>query len=366
VIDHQIVIRTDASLQIGTGHVMRCLTLADALRSAGAHCHFICKELPGNCIAKIRQRGFMVSVLPVAIGAGITNNLGIKDQLGCMDSLGSDWFADAEQTKAKIGSMVVDWLIVDHYSIDARWEDLLRPFCRHLMIIDDIANRQHSCDLLIDQNYTDELRYRSYVTEDCRLLLGPIYALLRPEYASYRAFKAQQAKVINRVMVFFGGTDPLDLTGATLKALSAPGLNNLELDIVVGANYLNYELLVQQAFLRGRTTIHKPRPHLADLMAIADIAIGAGGSTNWERICLGLPSIVISFAENQIPISEILHRLGVIRLLGKSEDVSIDCISAALLCEIQLRQISGKSDTAMKLCDGLGVDRVLNVMNSIK
>jgi UDP-2,4-diacetamido-2,4,6-trideoxy-beta-L-altropyranose hydrolase len=359
-----IAIRVDASLQIGTGHVMRCLTLADGLQAIGAQCHFICREQPGNLIDLIRQRGFSVSVLPRA-----PEQIVIKEQQPNYDAwLGADWAIDAAQTKSSIGTIVVDWLIVDHYAIDSRWEQALRTNCRHLMVIDDIANRPHQCDLLIDQNYEDETRYRGLVSQDCRLLLGPSYALLRPEYAQYRAVKIQrtQTELIKRALVFFGGADSLDLTGTTLKALSVDGLDHIELDVVVGNNYLYYEQLSQLAALRGRATIHKPRPHLADLMVTADIAIGGGGATNWERMCLGLPSIVITLAENQIPISEILNHRGVIRLLGKSEDVSSESISAALLCEIKSRKIFLHVATAMDLCDGLGVARVINIMTSIQ
>jgi UDP-2,4-diacetamido-2,4,6-trideoxy-beta-L-altropyranose hydrolase len=236
------------------------------------------------------------------------------------------------------------------------------------MVIDDIANRPHLCDLLVDQNYEDQARYSEFVPKDCRLLLGASYALLRPEYAQYRTIKILRphTDIIKRAFIFFGGADALNLTGMALKAFSIKGLDHIELDVVVGANYLYHEQLNQLAVLRGRTNIHKPRPHLADLMVAADIAIGGGGATNWERMCLGLPSIVITLAENQTPISEILNRRGVLRLLGKLGDVSIENISDALLSEIKSRQISDQVASAMDLCDGLGVARVINAMTSIQ
>jgi UDP-2,4-diacetamido-2,4,6-trideoxy-beta-L-altropyranose hydrolase len=278
--------------------------------------------------------------------------------------LGSDWATDAAQTRVGAGETAIDWLIVDHYAIDARWERALRPICRKLMVIDDLADRPHDCDLLVDQNYEDEDRYKGLVSPSCRLLLGPKYALLRPEYAEYRATKVRQSVFGKRVLVFFGGSDPNDLTGTALKALSGPGLGDLEVDVVVGANYLHYDLLTQLAALRGRTTIHMPRPHLAGLMAGADIAIGAGGVTNWERMCIGLPSLVITVADNQTPISEILHRRGVIRLLGKSEEITANNIRTALLDEIQSRRFVDRIAPAMALCDGLGVSRVLSKIAS--
>jgi UDP-2,4-diacetamido-2,4,6-trideoxy-beta-L-altropyranose hydrolase len=358
-----VTFRVDASMQIGTGHVMRCLTLADALKSIGVLCHFICREHPGNLIDQILQRGYPVSALPKPPEL-IVNNEQRSNYEGW---LGVEWMVDAAQTKANI-SEIVDWLIVDHYAIDASWEQVLRTSCRRLMVIDDIANRPHLCDLLVDQNYEDQARYSEFVPKDCRLLLGASYALLRPEYAQYRAIKILRphTDIIKRAFIFFGGADALNLTGMALKAFSIKGLDHIELDVVVGANYLYHEQLNQLAVLRGRTNIHKPRPHLADLMVAADIAIGGGGATNWERMCLGLPSIVITLAENQTPISEILNRRGVLRLLGKLGDVSIENISDALLSEIKSRQISDQVASAMDLCDGLGVARVINAMTSIQ
>lgn len=360
----RVIFRTDASVQIGIGHVMRCLTLADALRKRGAECRFICREHEGNLLEQIRQRGFDAYGLPIS--SEDIGPTGTDDENNSRPStwIGSDWGADAAQTKVGAGETAVDWLIVDHYALDARWEQLVRPICQYLMVIDDIANRPHLCDLLIDQNYEDEERYKGFVPTNCRLLLGSRYALLRPEYAEYRASKKFETATIRRVLVFFGGSDPQDLTGTTLKALSIPRLSELEVDIVVGANYIHYDSLKQFALLRGKTTVHQPRVHLADLMASADIAIGAGGVTNWERMCLGLPSLVVTVAENQTPISEILNQSGVIRLLGKSEEVTASHISAALLDEIQSRRFINRIAPAMALCDGLGVPRVLSAMVS--
>ena len=342
---------------------MRCLTLADALKSIGVLCHFICREHTGNLIDQILQRGYPVSALPKPPEL-IVNN---EQQSNYESWLGVEWMIDAVQTKASIGS-VVDWLVVDHYAIDARWEQVLRTDCRHLMVIDDIANRRHLCDLLVDQNYEDQTRYSEFVPKDCRLLLGASYALLRPEYAQYRAIKILRphTDIIKRAFIFFGGADALNLTGMALKAFSINGLDHIELDVVVGANYLYHEQLSQLAVLRGRTNIHKPLTHLADLMSAADIAIGAGGVTNWERMCLGLPTLVVTIAENQTPISKILDRLGVIKLLGRSEDVSSENISTALLSEIKSRKVSRQVTKAMSLCDGLGVARVINMMTSMQ
>ncbi len=343
---------------------MRCLVLADALRERGAECQFICREHEGNLLEQIRQRGFAAYGLPICVGGIGLPDYNNEDNSSQITWSGTDWSTDAAQTKLGAGERAVDWLIVDHYALDARWERLMRPICRHLMVIDDIANRPHHCDLLVDQNYEDEERYKEFVAINCRLLLGPRYALLRPEYAEHRASKNFEPKSISRVLIYFGGSDPQDLTGTTLKALSTPRLSKLEVDIVVGANYVHSGSLRQHSLLRGKTTVYQPRVHLADLMASADIAIGAGGVTNWERMCLGLPSLVVTVAENQTPISEILNQSGAIRLIGKSGEVTESHISAALLDEIQSRRYINRIAPAMASCDGLGVARVLSAMDS--
>jgi UDP-2,4-diacetamido-2,4,6-trideoxy-beta-L-altropyranose hydrolase len=365
----RVIFRTDASVRIGIGHVMRCLTLAEALRQRGAECRFICREHEGHLLEQIRQRGFDAYALPVAtefVESAESAESGFREDAIQSTWLGSDWATDAAQTKAGAGQTAVDWVIVDHYSLDARWERVMRPICKRLMVIDDIANRPHLCDFLLDQNYEDENRYKKFVTKSCRLLLGPRYAILRPEYAEYRAKKTFKIESVKKVLVFFGGSDPLDLTGTTLKALSVSALNELEVDVVVGANYLHHDSLKQIALLRGNVVIHQSRPHLADLMARADIGIGAGGVTNWERICLGLPSLVIVIAENQAPISDILNKSGVIRLLGKAENITEKSISEALLDEIQSQQFISRIAPAMALCDGLGVSRVANKICSFQ
>lgn len=362
----RVIFRTDASVRIGIGHVMRCLTLAEALREGGAECRFICREHEGHLLEQIRQRGFDAYGLPIATESAERADSGHREDSTQSAWLGSDWATDAAQTKVGAGGTAVDWVIVDHYALDARWERAIRQICHRLMVIDDIANRPHLCDLLIDQNYEDEERYKKFVTTSCRLLLGPRYALLRPEYAEHRAKKTFEGESVKRVLVFFGGSDPLDLTGTALKALSVSALNELKVDVVVGTNYLHHDSLKQIAQLRGNTTVHQPRSHLADLMAGADIAVGAGGVTNWERMCLGLPSLVVVVAENQAPISEILNRSGVIRLLGKAEDITESIVSDALLDEIESRRFISRITPAMALCDGLGVSRVASEMYSFQ
>lgn len=343
----KIIIRTDASVEIGSGHLMRCLTLADQLHREGAEVAFVCRDLPGGMFDLLQARGYRSAKLPL------------------VESVKDMQILDAEETIKAAGKLYpdgVDWLVVDHYKLDVIWERMLRPYARKLMVIDDLANRQHECDLLLDQNYEFTERYKYLVTKNCRLMLGPHFALLRPEYAAYRKAMMPRNEELRRVLVFFGGSDPYNMTGLSLKALSQSEFRHFVVDVVVGANYQYRDDLDNQVAKRSNAIIYGPRLHLADLMAQADIAIGAGGVTNWERMCLGLPSLVVTLADNQIPISKLLDAEGAIRLLGSSEKITVDNFRTALIDEIKTSRYIRRSEIARSKCDGLGVSRVIDAI----
>jgi UDP-2,4-diacetamido-2,4,6-trideoxy-beta-L-altropyranose hydrolase len=354
----RVVIRTDSSNSIGFGHVIRCLTLADALSSLGATIEFVARAHHGNLNKHIESRGYKVHSLSVIAEFDLQTSLkGYEKWLGVKQEV------DAVETIKALAGGKIDWLIVDHYALDQTWEEIVGLNAVHTLVIDDIANRYHKCNCLLDQNYENKNRYLKWVNKECALLLGPSFALLRPEYALFR--KNSRKKTISRVMVFFGGVDLDDLTGEALRALSLPDLDNLDVDIVVSANYERREILDELAMARGRVVIHDSLPHLAELMSIADIAIGAGGVANWERMCLGLPGLVVTVANNQIPISKELHEKGAIRWLGSKKDVNSEVIRDALLSEINSPYYAERINTAYSLCDGKGVKRVVKTLLSI-
>ncbi len=362
-----ITFRTDASLQIGTGHVMRCLTLADALRASGAQCHFICREHPGNLITQIRQRGFTVSVLPAIAETFISDKLASETQSDYAAWLGIDWAADAAQTKACVGTMAVDWLIVDHYAIDAGWEETLRPLCRKLMVIDDLVDRPHDCDLLIDQNLgRDASHYSQLVPKDCTVLAGPHYALLRPEFAALRneSLRRRDTPQLKHLLITMGGVDQADATGKVLEILQDCQLPaDMRITVVMGthAPWLERVQLLAK---------HMPRPtevkvnvnDMAQLMTESDLAIGAAGSTSWERCCLGLPSLIVVLAENQRDVAAALEQSGSVKSLD-----SVNAIPLALQpMLISLASTDALSQLSQKSClitDGQGVNRVRKALS---
>lgn len=340
----RVIFRADASTQIGTGHVMRCLTLADALRERGARCGFVCREHPGHLLDLIRARGHEAHALPLS-DAPPASRGGVSHDHA--DWLGADWGSDAQQTRAAMHGAPVDWLVVDHYALDARWEKQLGAHCNKLLVIDDLADRPHDCDLLLDQNWLGpgpDRRYVGLVPERCRMLLGPRHALLNSEYELLRVSMPERDGRIRRVLVFMGGADPGNQTSKVLEALMHPTLESLAVDVVVGVNHPDPDRVRNAVAERAATTLHQGIPSLAGLMAHADLMIGAGGSTTWERMCLGLPAIVIGIARNQLEICRALMAAGYIRFLGEMDTVTsadiITAIQAALKDRAGMQQQS--------------------------
>lgn len=344
---------------MGTGHVMRCLALAEALQARGVQPSFICRAYPGHLIATLRERSSPVAVLPTPKTPASTVEEDYAAWLGVSQS------EDGEQTLATLQGARPDWLVVDHYALDAEWEQRLCPHVGRLLVIDDLANRDHDCDVLLDQSYSaeGERRHVGLVPERCRLLVGPRYALLAPEYASYRQAQPPRDGTVRRVLVYFGGADPSNMTGQALTALSAPELSHLAVDLVIGTNHPHREALEIQAAGRSGTYVHGTRPHLADLMNRADLAIGAGGATTWERMCLGLPSLVVSIAENQRPTCEALAAAGLIQYVGDLRSVGAAQIRDALKPLLENRdRLATLSSRGQQLVDGRGASRVADVI----
>lgn len=357
----QVAFRADASLEIGSGHIMRCLTLADALRECGAKCKFICREHDGHMFETIEARGYQVYSLPKPhhkLSSPSTD-------LTHANWLGSDWLTDAVQTRQfLVGLRGVDWLIVDHYALDYRWESMLRSVCNHLMVIDDLADRIHDCDLLLDQTYgSSTKRYRHLTSVNCVQLHGPKFALLRPVYARSRCEKRFRAGEIERVLIYFGGdSDPMNLTGMALNAFLVPSLRNITLDIVVGPACEHKAELDDVVAGRARTRIYAQMPDLSELMVLADLAIGACGATTWERCCLGLPSILVISARNQAIIGEAVRATGAAIVMDLNDNLTAEVSEQVIMLRENTHRYLEMSDKASQICDGTGAQRVIGFL----
>lgn len=348
-----VVFRADASLQIGTGHIMRCLTIADALRQQGVECSFICRPLKGNLIEFIRERAYHVEVLEPG-----------REQADAFPEhahwLEASQREDAEACQAIIMRHQPAWLVVDHYGLEARWEQSVlnvSPNTR-LLVLDDLADRSHVATILLDQNLGRALEdYTGLLPESCECLAGPKYAVLRPEFYEWRAksLKRRQAPHTNNILVTMGGVDKDNAAEDVLNALAECSLNkDTVISVVMGAHapWLEQVRLRAQA-MPYQTHVVTNVSNMAERMARADIAIGAAGSTTWERCCLGLPSIMLILADNQYQVAKPLAQVGAAFLLGTPDKlVDLPALWPQLTSEPSLKIMSQK---AASLTDGQGV-----------
>lgn len=324
----RIIIRCDASVIIGSGHVIRCRTLGRELKRNGAEILFICRRGKGDLISLV-EKEFEVIALPEFINE---KNID-KGELGLATDTSQE--QDANECIKLMESRNtgrIDWIIVDHYRIGKFWEEKMKEQLEinkevKLLVIDDLANRKHQANILLDQNYfgsATEERYASLIPESCKRLLGPKFAILGSEYSAMHK-QVVNRKTVKRVLLFFGGSDEENLTERTIKILMKEKLRNIAIDVVIGGSNQNKNKVELIAGRRKLTSVHFGLPSLAGLIARADMAIGAGGTTTWERICLKLPTIVIPCAENQRKHSKELYKVGAIELLeNKSEEKIFD------------------------------------------
>lgn len=353
----RIAFRVDSSQLIGSGHVMRCLTLADALSEHGAKCLFIHRAQDGHMAETIRKRGHTVRELPAP-----TVEMAPRNELDYESWLGVPVEQDALQTREALGDERPNWLVVDHYALDATWEAELRPAVGAIAVLDDLANRPHDCDLLIDQNLgVSADRYSALVTRPCPLLIGPRFALLRPEFARLRkrSLERRRSGTLKRILVSMGGVDKDNATGYVLKVLAHCSLDaNSKIEVIMGSNapWTNsVSNLVDALPYTAQLTVGAS--DMAQRMLEADLAIGAAGSTSWERCCLGLPTVSLITAANQRRSALALEKLGAIVIVehpvrSKTIEQNIHNFSSKPKL---LRETSIK---AAKVTDGLGCKRV--------
>ena len=370
----KVALRADASLQMGSGHVMRCLTLADALKARGAQCHFISRVHPGHLLEAIHQRGYKVNslVAPVIRAQAATKTIAIdvpdiQQEPAHAAWLGSTWQADAQETAAILARLQPDWLVVDHYALDQRWETALQPHYQKLMVIDDLADRPHCCDLLLDQNLGSEPEhYDQWVPEHCQVLTGPRYALLRPEFAALRPYSLQRRQAqpaLRQLLITMGGVDQPDATGQVLRALKTCALPaDCQITVVMGltAPWLqNVRGLAAQ--MPWPTEVVVNVNDMARRMADSDLAIGAAGSTSWERCCLGLPTLMVVLAENQQAGAQALEAAHAARLIGSVSNIATQ-LPQAVRELFDSKHPTRMSLAASAITNGQGVEKILKAM----
>ena len=359
----RLAFRADASVQIGTGHVMRCLTLADALMKRGAQSIFICRPHAGHLLDLVKQRGHEAIALPPADDSFIA-----PADPAHAKWLGTDWLSDAKQTQQTLGDQVVDWLVVDHYALESRWEKTMRSKAQRIMVIDDLADRPHDCDLLLDQNLGRQAQdYNRLLSPHTPTLIGPAYALLQPEFAQWRDNSLQRRThpQLKNLLITMGGVDKDNATGQVLAALQSCSLPaNLGVTVVMGpyAPWLA-QVQTQAAQMPWRTEVLVGVNNMAKLMAESDLCIGAAGSTSWERCCLGLPALQLVLAANQKAINAALELAESVltvqpeKLLAELPSVFAQLSSPTVLC--------GLSKNSAFVCDGLGANKTVQWLEKV-
>jgi len=362
----RIAIRADASTAIGTGHVRRCLTLAQDLRAAGSEVLFLMKDHPGALFDLIRREGFAC----VALSAPDADASPAADDPAHGPWLGCDWTQDAGETAAALTGHDPqgrgwDWLVVDHYALDARWHGALRAQVARIMVMDDLADRPLDCDLLLDSSdvTADADRYAPHLARPTPLLLGPRHALLRPEFQALRAERPASDRTVPerpRLLITYGGVDAVNMTGRALQAV-APLMARLGgLRVVMGsaARHLS-EVQAQMAELSGAELLIDT-DRMAQLMAEADLALGAGGTTSWERCCLALPTLLTAIADNQAGIARDLARAGAALTTPPAQQCSVEDLRAALIGLLDAPdRLAALASGAAAICDGQGSARVI-------
>ncbi len=354
-LDVRVAFRVDASLEIGIGHVVRCLALADALRELGVDCIFLSCSHVGNINSQVRLRQYEVFDLirgAVKWPGHVRGDLAHSSWLKCPQEM------DAQECLGIIKSKRCDVVVVDHYAIDYRWEEDVRQICKKIVVIDDLADRIHHCDMLLDQNWFEgdlRIRYRELVPKECELYLGPKYALLKDEYAILANIMPVRDGKIRRLLVFMGGSDPHDETTKVLGSLDIPELKEVLVDVILGVNHPDPLNVIRLAASRTNICVHQHQRTLAGWMLRADLMISGGGSTTWERMCLGLPSVVISIADNQTKTNRALHTFGYVEFLGESDQVTSSMIAGAIRhCISNPERIKNMSVKGMEMVDGRG------------
>jgi len=364
----KVTFRADASLRIGTGHVMRCLTLADALKTRGAECRFICREFPGNLIEFIRGKSFPVQALPDSKSTDVRQP-GSEPLLAHRTWLGATQRQDAAQSVPALAAWQPDWLIVDHYALDAQWEKGLNPHYLKLMVIDDLADREHQCELLLDQTFgRSTADYAAWVPANCRLLCGSQYALLRPEFSALRPYSLRRRAnpQLRKLLITMGGVDKDNATGTVLSALRSCELPaDCRITVVMGAsNPWLAEVQHKAEQLPWATDVRVDVSDMAQLMADSDLAIGAAGATSWERCCLGLPTVMVVLAENQRAVAQGLEQAGAVQVLhgcGQIHD-RLPRLLSDLVASPALRVTMSRISAG--IADGGGVAAVIRHLES--
>lgn len=349
-----VIFRADASISIGSGHVTRCLTLATALTMRGAKVIFVSLAQDGDLIDETERRGYKVLRL--------SPSLAEVEQVASEEADAASFAMAIQQLASIDGQRMADWIVVDHYGLGEAWQQRVRPYTARIMAIDDLADRRHAVDLLLDQNLVEDLdsRYDTRVDKDCVKLLGPRYALLARNYAALRPRVHRAATKPANILIYFGGAD------TRLTSLAAQALSRLPqaflATIVLDQRNDQHGAMEGLVALDSRLKLVGRLPDLAAAMLESDLFIGASGTTSWERLCLGLYAVVVTLADNQVPLACELARRHFVAWLGDARALTLDGLAVAIASAMAAPGRPDRAADMMDIVDGLGVERVCDVL----
>lgn len=353
-----IAFRIDATNEMGTGHYVRCLVLAKAMKTKVGRIKFLSHSIPEHIKKTIVDYGFSFEILKNK------EQIKTEDQLPHSHWLPCSQKCDANETLQCLEDDKWDWLVVDHYALDSTWEKKMKEKVSKIFVIDDLADRNHSCDVLLDQNLYINMseRYKKRVETDCNLLLGPSFALLRDEFKNLRSQARIRKDPIKEILISFGGADNENFTSYAINALSMSNAKSINVNVVIGALHPQKEN-IKKLCDKNNYKLHVQTNEMANLMLAADLGIGAGGSSSWERCCLGLPNITFSISDNQFDIAKTLsQKNGCIFISNKNIVDTTDLIKTInqLLDDTNRMEILSRS--SLSLVDGKGCERVSEVL----
>lgn len=356
-----VVFRTDASTQIGSGHVKRCQSLGAALVRRGMDVVFVSRASDVPLSGMFDYQPFTLIELPPADRAkGAPAGRTLEAHAPAHAHwLSTDWQTDAQATLACLKGRPVAAVVVDHYALDAHWHRSVGQSLRCRMVaIDDLADRALAVDLIIDHNHAEDhrLKYQAVNPTGAPVLGGPRHALLAEGFEN--AARNAAADPVRSIGVFMGGIDRLHLSAAALHGLRDTAQFAGEVEIVTTSGNPNLDALRAVATADGRTQMTVDAPDLASFFGRHELHIGAGGGATWERCCLGAPSIAVVVAENQRQVLLPLARLNVLDLVEQEAPDAAQMGAHALALIHQPHKRKALSANAMQLVDGQGCRRI--------
>tara|TARA_Y100000768_G_scaffold223840_1_gene168940 strand:+ start:11023 stop:12558 length:1536 start_codon:yes stop_codon:yes gene_type:complete len=355
-VEMNILFRLDANNTIGSGHFSRCLTIADSLIEQDCSCTFMTRNLPENFKKILKKKKIK----------NLNNDSAKKELEG--DLPHSNWLESSQKNDAEVFLEMIkdnyDWLIVDHYALDYRWESYFLKVAKNILVIDDLADRKHECDILIDANISENKRtfYESNTPSKAKIFLGQKFALIRPEFIAQKLKNIES--IPKKILIFFGGFDEKKLTLKTLRTLvKIDTKKEFNFEVVVGANNKNKKQIFDECQKIG-AEYHEQINNISYLMAKSSISIGAGGTTVWERSYMGLPTLAFSIASNQLEQVEKANSLKILHGInyeGLSEE-QFEIELKNFLKNTKLHKIL--KNKSQNFIDGLGVKRITALMKS--